>query len=296
MIRIGTSGFSYEDWRGHFYPPDLPKRDMLPYYARFFPTVEINATYYSLPSPFTFMQMARKVPEGFDFVVKAHKTMTHAGEYVPEAFEGFRRAVSPLTERNMLGCVLAQFPWSFRYAPENLAYLRQLRDGLADLPTVVEFRNRAWVRDETFATLRDLGLGFCCVDEPRLKGLMPPVCAATSPLGYIRFHGRNAAKWWQHEQAYERYDYLYSEAELAEWVPKIRALEAQVKRVYLFFNNHYEGKAGQNARMLARLLNLALPLAEGDAARDALTGGPPADLHDDLLSTDNASKRWERDG
>jgi uncharacterized protein YecE (DUF72 family) len=260
-ILIGTSGFSYEDWRGYFYPQELPKKEMLNYYAEHFPTVEVNATYYSLPHPATFYQMARKVPPGFEFVVKAHKDMTHAAEFLPDAFQQFRAALEPLREAGMLGCVLAQYPWSFKAIPENRNALQQLRVELPELPVVVEFRNAGWVSDDTFALLRELQFGFCCVDEPHLKGLMPRIVKATSPIGYVRFHGRNAAKWWRHEQAYERYDYLYSEEKLAEWVPKIRDLSEETEKTYLFFNNHYEGKAGQNAQMMAQLLNLTLPLA-----------------------------------
>jgi uncharacterized protein YecE (DUF72 family) len=88
---------------------------------------------------------------------------------------------------------------------------------------------------------------------------MPPVAVATSRVGYVRFHGRNAQKWWNHEQAWERYDYLYSEQELAEWVPKVRALASETDVTYLFFNNHYQGKSAQNARMFAKMLSLAIP-------------------------------------
>jgi len=261
-IRIGTSGFSYEDWRGYFYPEGLPKNQMLAFYGERFPAVEVNATYYALPSAATFEQMARKVPEEFEFVVKANKEMTHAEEFQPAVFQAFRAALEPLVQRRNLGCVLGQFPWAFRNTPPNHDMLRRFREGLADVPTVIEFRNSGWAVPETFALLRELELGYCCVDEPKLKGLMPGVTVATSPIGYVRFHGRNAAKWWRHEHAYERYDYLYSEEELAEWVPRIRTLEEETAKVYVFFNNHYEGKAGQNAQMMARLLNLALPLAE----------------------------------
>jgi uncharacterized protein YecE (DUF72 family) len=260
-ILIGTSGFSYDDWRGFFYPQELPKKEMLAYYGEHFPTVEVNASYYSMPHAATFVQMARKVPEGFQFVVKAHKDMTHAEEFLPEPFREFRAALEPLLERGMLGGVLGQFPWSFKATAPNRATLERFRAALPDVPVVIEFRNGGWVSEDTFALLHQLGMGFCCVDEPRLKGLMPRIVRATSPIGYVRFHGRNAAKWWQHEQAYERYDYLYSEEELVEWVPKIEELAEATERAYLFFNNHYEGKAGQNAQMMARLLNLTLPLA-----------------------------------
>jgi uncharacterized protein YecE (DUF72 family) len=258
-LLIGTSGFSYDDWRGHFYPPELPKGEMLAFYARHFPTVEVNATYYRIPPPTTFVQMARKVPPDFSFVVKANREMTHAENLQPAPFAEFRHSLEPLLERGMLGCILAQFPWSFRRGDPQRDTLRRFRDLLPDLPLVVEFRNASWAQEEVAPFLQSLGMGFCCVDEPRLKGLMPPLAMATSPIGYVRFHGRNASKWWQHEQAYERYDYLYSEEELAPWAPKIQAIARETERTYVFFNNHYQGKAGQNARMLAQLLNVALP-------------------------------------
>ena len=256
MIRIGTSGFSYDDWVGRFYPPDLPRREWLSYYARHFPTVEINSTYYRIPSPTTFEQMARRVPASFDFVVKAHRDLTHSGEYRPDVFAAFREATAPLRDHGKLACVLAQFPWSFHYRDENLDYLARLRDELVPMATVIEFRNREWVRDDVFDTLAALGLGFCCVDEPRLEGLMPPICRATASIGYVRFHGRNAAKWWHHEHAYERYDYLYSEAELREWVPRIRELAEKTRDTFVAMNNHYQAKAVVNARMLQQMLGL----------------------------------------
>src|SRR5947209_15871083 len=145
--------------------------------------------------------------------------MMHAEEPQPEVFAAFRAALEPLQESGCLGCVLGQFPWSFRNTPENRDALRRFREELDAIPGVVEFRNSGWAQEETFVLLRELGLGYCCVDEPGLKGLMPRVAVATSPIGYVRFHGRNAAKWWHHEHAFERYDYLYTEDELAEWVP-----------------------------------------------------------------------------
>lgn len=267
-ILIGTSGFSYDDWRGFFYPEALPKAEMLAYYAHHFSTVEVNATYYALPRPATFEQMARKVPPEFSFAVKANREMTHAPKLDPTVFARFRDALVPLLDRSQLGCVLAQFPWSFRYGPPQLDTLRQFRDLMGDLPTVIEFRNATWARDVVFTFLREHELGFCCVDEPRLKGLMPPLALATSSIGYFRFHGRNAAKWWQHEQAYERYDYLYSEEELQPWAPKIQAVAAETERTYVFFNNHYQGKAEQNARMMARLLDVGMPLAAHDSSEE----------------------------
>lgn len=266
-IRIGTSGFSYNDWKGHFYPPGTKSGDMLGYYARFFPTVEVNSTYYGMPRPSVMEQMTRKVPEGFDFVIKAHQSMTHSERFQPEAFAQFREALEPVREAGMLGAVLAQFPFSFRRTVANDRFLAVLRDELPDVPVVVEFRNSGWVRDETRERLRSLGLGFCCVDEPQLEGLMPPVIEATSPVGYVRFHGRNAEKWWTHEEAYQRYDYLYSGQELQEWTTGIRSLADQTQRTYVFFNNCHEAQASVNARAMAQLLQVPLPEMPDPAPR-----------------------------
>jgi uncharacterized protein YecE (DUF72 family) len=157
-------------------------------------------------------------------------------------------------EQEKLGCILAQFPYSFHARPENRDYLRRVRELFGDLPVVVELRNRAWISSETFELLRENHLGFCCVDEPRLKGLLPPVAEATAPVAYVRFHGRNAAKWWQHDEAWERYDYTYSDEELEEWVPKIQKLEQRAETTFLFANNHWQGQAVGTARQLKMLL------------------------------------------
>jgi len=119
----------------------------------------------------------------------------------------------------------------------------------------VEFRNERWITEETLDLLRRLKMAFCCVDEPRLKGLVRPHVFLTAEIGYVRFHGRNYETWWDHKRkAWERYDYLYDEEELREWVPRIMELEEKAERTYVIFNNHYRGKAARNAAMMARLL------------------------------------------
>jgi uncharacterized protein YecE (DUF72 family) len=149
---------------------------------------------------------------------------------------------------------LAQFPHSFHPDPDNRAYLRQMRDGLAELPVVIEFRDSAWISEETFADLKSMSFGFCCVDEPQLKGLMPAVAVTTGPVAYVRFHGRNAEKWWRHEHAWERYDYTYQVPELEAWVPRIKTLVREAPLTLVYANNHYRGQSVDTIRKLETLL------------------------------------------
>ncbi len=255
MIYLGTAGFSYEDWKGAFYPERMEKRYMLEYYSSIFPVVEVNSTWHALPSPRSILSMARRTPAEFLFVVKAYQGITHAYRDNEEDFRRFREVIRPLEDHGKLACVLAQFPWSFRNRPENRDYLRKFRHLLPDLELVVEFRNQDWIVPETEELLRELGAGFCCVDEPRLKGLVRPQVWVTSGTGYVRFHGRNYEAWWdRNRQPWERYDYLYSREELEEWVPRLLSIDEEAERTFAIFNNHYRGKAPKNALMLSQLL------------------------------------------
>jgi uncharacterized protein YecE (DUF72 family) len=254
MIYVGTSGFSYRDWVGPYYPEGTPRSEWLPFYARDFNVTELNFTYYRVPSRSTLERLVEKTPEGFLFTLKAYQDMTHKRVRDADTYAEFVQALDPLIEGGRFGCILAQFPWSFRRDEDSLDYLRYLREQFDELPVVIEFRNREWIRDETFDFLRENSLGFCCVDQPRLKGLIPPLAEATSATAYVRFHGRNAKKWWQHDEAWERYDYSYTDEELEEWVPKLRKLEEKAENTFVFANNHWQGQAVQTARQLRMLL------------------------------------------
>ncbi len=257
MIRIGTSGYSYDDWIGHFYPEGTAQNEMLAFYAQHLSTTEINYTYYRMPNARTLAAMASKVPDDFVFTVKATKEMTHDREGDPAIFTQFNAALQPLIEDGKFGCVLAQFPNSFRPDDTNREYLQVFRDRMGDTPTVIEFRNAGWITDETMEFLRANNLGYCCVDEPQMKGLIPPIAVATAPIGYVRFHGRNYQKWWHHDEAYERYSYSYPDEELAEWVPKIATLDNATQTTYVFTNNHYQGQSVQTVQQLKALLERA---------------------------------------
>ncbi len=272
MLFLGTAGFSYPDWKGPFYPERFDNRHMLEFYAARFPVVEVNSSWYAVPPPERFNSMAGRTPPGFRFVVKAYRGITHSVPGDEADFRAFLASIRPLADHGKLAGVLAQFPWGFMNTPENRDYLRLLRERTAGQVVLVEFRNQGWMEDEAVGLLRELGLGFCCVDEPRLKGLVGPEIVLSGDTGYVRFHGRNAEAWWDRErEAWERYDYLYSEEELREWVPGVLGLAAETGArggdTYLIFNNHYRGQAVRNARMMARLLppELVVPLGAGDA-------------------------------
>ena len=252
MIRLGTSGFSYDDWIGPVYPEDLAKWQWLGFYAQEFNTVELNVSYYRVPTRKMASGWVDRTPDDFLFTIKAHKSITHEREN-PD-FDAFLESVEPIKIAGKLACVLAQFPYSFHPTKENNNYLIRMQEGFALTPVVVEFRDHAWVTEDTFGLLEELGFGFCSVDEPRLKGLMPPIAKATSDIAYVRFHGRNAEKWWRHEHAWERYDYTYSEEELESWIPRIKELDAAAPLTLVYANNHYRGQSVDTLHKLESLL------------------------------------------
>ena len=255
MFYCGTCGFSYKDWVGVYYPEGLPRKGWLSYYAREFNALELNSTYYALPGLATMESLASKTGDGFLFSVKANQEITHVRQSGEEASRAFIRILQPLVEAHKLGCVLAQFPYSFGFNSANRDYLHRLGDWLQGYPLVIEFRNAAWLNSETREWMTARHIGFCCVDEPQLPGLMPPVAEVTSETGYIRFHGRNAAKWWQHEQAWERYDYSYSRRELEQWLPKIQLVSSTAENTFIFANNHWRGQAVDTIRQVRSMLD-----------------------------------------
>ncbi len=253
-ILIATSGFSYSDWRGDFYPQTLRREEFLSYYAAVFPFTELNFTYYRQPQAAALAAMAERTPPSFRFSVKLHQSLTHEiGDRWEEDAELFLRGVEPLAERDRLAGLLAQFPFSFHYTGENRTYLDRLARRYEGLPLFVEFRNREWQRESVFEEMDRRGLHHVIVDEPALEGLPETVLRVTGDRAYVRFHGRNHANWWSGD-AVSRYDYRYSADELKEWLPKLKGIERQTRLLLVAFNNHYKGKAAGNALQLKELL------------------------------------------
>lgn len=261
-VNVGASGYAYKDWVGPFYPEGTKPAAMLACYAGRFDAVELNYTYYRMPEAESLANLARTaaaVNPAFAFAVKAHRTLTHEiGAAWRNDADAFADALGGLSEgTDRVAAVLAQFPFSFHYTVQNRRHLAALLDRWARLPVAVEFRNAEWLRDRVVNELKARDVALVGVDEPALAGLPPRRAWATSTrLGYVRFHGRNADNWWQGDNA-SRYDYLYSEEELKEWVPRLAELLRFSQRTVAFFNNHWKGKATKNAAMLRVLFDEA---------------------------------------
>lgn len=263
MIKVGTSGFSFQDWVGNVYPQGIKREGMLEYYEKQtgFRITEINFTYYTIPSQKSFEGMIRKTTKEFEFTVKAHKSLTHeirdkeTGILLDNknAFHRFLYSIEPLKKGGRLSAILAQFPYSFHAVNDNYNYLKTFKDRFADIPLVVEFRNYGWHNERSLKFLRENNIGYCIVDEPKLKGLMPYNPVITTDIGYFRFQGRNTG--WFDAPASERYEYLYTKEELQSFVPDIRNIANSTRNTIVMFNNCHAGKAARNALELIELLN-----------------------------------------
>lgn len=236
MLQLGTSGWSYPGWRGKFYPPDLPAKDWLRFYAEHFSTVEINMTFYRFPKPETLKGWLERTPSHFTFTLKANRQITHLKKLhnVRSDVRYFYILANSLEKK--LGCILFQLP------PSISLDMSLLRDFLATLePTyrnVIEFRHPSWYHDEVYETLREAGVAFCTVSSAQV----PAATVVTSRVAYFRFHGLTGG-----------YRYNYSDEELSLWARVIKASEAQEK--YVYFNNDYQAFAVRNCLKLRQLLS-----------------------------------------
>jgi uncharacterized protein YecE (DUF72 family) len=264
-IRIGPAGWSYADWRGRVYPESAgTKFDTLALVSKYFDTAEINSSFYYPPTPATARSWLKRVAHNPDFIftAKLHKVFTHKRDKLTSKDEGaFREGLSPLMEAEKLGALLIQFPWSFKNEREERAYLTQLCELFKDFPLVVELRHESWNSARILQTLEDLGVGLCDIDQPQFANSIKPAAEVTSPIGYVRLHGRNYQNWFREEaNVLERYDYLYSADELEPWIERIRQVAEKANQTYVITNNHARGKSLVNAfEVLARLEERRMP-------------------------------------
>jgi uncharacterized protein YecE (DUF72 family) len=278
-IRVGTSGWSYPSgkgtWNGIFYPAQparrprgTPKFDDLAFYAEHFDTVEVNSSFYRIPTVDAVRKWAERTPPGFEFSLKLYQKFTH-----PEMFakatggdpsrlgqkdvDEFRRALDPLAETGKLGALLAQFPASFKNEPESRVYLEWLLKAFRDHSIAVELRHRSWSDDpaETSAVLEGHQAALAQIDEPKFRtSIRQDLLSNRSSFYYLRLHGRNAAQWWKHEASEDRYNYLYTAEELEPFADAAKAAIRQVRKAYLYANNHFSAKSVANAAILKHQL------------------------------------------
>lgn len=263
-LHIGTSGYDYLDWKDIFYPHDIKRKDFLHYYSQYFSTLELNFSYYKMPTRDQLASMVERSEKKISMSIKAHESMTHKIDPNSwrEAVREFSHALGPLVSTEKLAAVLLQFPYSFHYTPENRQYLDLLTREMHEFPLVVEFRNSEWINKRVMDALKERNAGFCSVDAPRLKGLPSPVDIVTSDVGYIRFHGRNEKSWWGSDAA-ARFDYTYSADELRPWTDRIISMMKNARKVLVYFNNHRRGQAPTDAMTLKGLLS-SQGIAEGE--------------------------------
>jgi len=274
-IRIGTCNWAdFTEW----YPKGVKPAERIRYYARHFPVVEIDSTFYHLMPWRNFEGWAAKTPDDFVFDVKAYRTLTrHGAAYEPgkrhgdadpaydpsdDDFKAFSEQIEPLRAAGKLRAVQFQFPPWFKRTPANLEHLETCREYLPDDLLAAEFRHESWltpdVADDTFRFLRDHDIVYTVVDEPQIgSASVPPLVAVTNPaLAIVRFHGRNTETWYLKgaESSRERFNYLYNDAELSDWTPRIEDMAALAREVHVLMNNNFGSYAITNAQDMQRLL------------------------------------------
>src|SRR3954468_4323745 len=283
-LRVGTSGWNYPSgkgtWNGIFYPPSRGRAknfDELSFYAEHFDTVEVNSTFYGQPRAEVARAWASRTPDGFEFSVKLYQKFTHPRMFTARVERGipdeavepalldalarpndadldaFRRGIDPLASSGRLGALLAQFPASFKDSPASRDYLTGLLRAFAGYPIAVELRQKTWsdAIGDTLALLNTHRAAWVQIDEPKFRfSIRQNYLPNVTSFYYMRLHGRNAAQWWRHDKSEDRYNYLYSGAELQEFADIAGAARALVKRSYLYTNNHFSSNAVVNAVML----------------------------------------------
>jgi uncharacterized protein YecE (DUF72 family) len=272
-VRIGICSFADEGLLKHWYPRGVSTpASRLAYYGERFDTTEVDSPFYHLPDPAVTGRWAQRTPPEFVFHVKAHKTMTHHEEADQEqAFAEFRASIQPLELSGKLKGILLQYHPSFKKSPAAMEELTLVRALLDPLVPLVEFRHRSWLAggemDDTLAFLERERLAVVSVDAPatRASNVLPTFAAATHPVAYVRFHGRNVKTWnIKAEKSSERFNWMYSAEELEEWVPRLAQLADESDEVYAMFNNNRDDFAPRSAQILRGLLDAAgIPAAGG---------------------------------
>jgi len=252
-VWIGTSGYSYPDWVGSFYPAGMRSQRMLGHYVQHFPVVELNFTFYRPPTPAMLAKLADQVPAGFQFLVKLPQTISH--EERDADLLSFRQSVEEMRRRGCLQGVLCQLPQASHYTRRRLDWLAGLGRELGDCGLAVEFRHRSWARPDVAPWLAERRIDLVAVDAPAIAALYPSGLVHSTERLYVRLHSRNAGNWYLSDK--DRYDYDYDDAALGEWVEAVMSRAGQVQEARLLFNNCRQARAAWNARRIMILFEQA---------------------------------------
>jgi len=260
-LLVGTAGWSFPDWEGVVYPRGAARSgEALKILSRIFDVLEINVSFYRPPTPVmarAWLAAVAPIPS-FRFTAKLWQGFTHQREEPHDAEEqAWKEGIAPLAEAGRLGCVLVQFPHSFRNDAPGRAYLDSILDRFAELTLAVELRHASWLTDEVLSMLSARHVGFCNVDQPLIGDAIPPSTVVTAPHAYVRLHGRNRRDWFRRDAGRDaRYDYLYTEEEVEDWARRIGLMRQRdpAATIYIIANNHYRGQAPANALELRSLL------------------------------------------
>jgi uncharacterized protein YecE (DUF72 family) len=250
QVWVGTSGYSYSDWVGPFYPPGTRPGQMLAHYCRYFPLVELNFTFYRLPTATMLSRLIEQTPAGFQFLVKLPRTLSH--EENPADIVPFRHAVDEMRGRGRLLGLLCQLPQASHNLPGHRAWLELLAGEFAGYGLAIEFRHESWFCSEVPPWLGERNVDLVAVDVPKLPGLYPRGLVQSSPRLYVRFHSRNDGKWYRSDKG--RYDYHYDDEALSEWTTALSRNENRCDRALLLFNNCQRSHAVANAQRMRQLL------------------------------------------
>lgn len=285
-ILVGTASWTDKSLvQSGWYPTGVSSaEERLRYYAEHFPVVEVDSTYYFLPTYENAQRWAQRTPPSFTFNIKAFSLLTQhptkpaalpkdvpvaaekknvylkdfSGEVVERVWTDFLDALVPLADAGKLGAILFQYPPWFPISKKNKHYILECAGRVAPIKACVEFRHRSWMTNDNQAETLDLltghGLSYVCVDMPQgFSSSIPPVLAATSDLAVMRFHGHNNDEW-ESKSVQRRFTYLYSEEELKSWTPRIVKLASEAQKTHVLMNNCHRDYAQRNAARLTELL------------------------------------------
>ncbi|HEY4962995.1 MAG TPA: DUF72 domain-containing protein [Candidatus Limnocylindrales bacterium] len=270
QIYVGTAGWSYKDWEGIVYPAQLKKsQHPVEYMAQYFDMLEINTSFYGHVKPEwgkLWCRKAGRVNPQFMFTAKLNRAFTHSPIAIAESTSAdtirvgaddellAKAGLDSIAEENMLGAVLVQFPISFKNTNQNRDYLDALLEKFRQYPLVIEVRHNSWTNEGTLRYFAQKGVAFCNIDQPLLGKAVGPSQLVTSPIGYVRLHGRNYQQWFDSDSGSDRYNYLYNNEELQAWKKRVDSIAEKTRKTFVVTNNHFEGKAAVNALQLKSML------------------------------------------